>query len=85
MKIEEFHIYTYHLPILQPLQIGKTFVSSRSGAIIHFKTNTNILSSKNISFGPYNIFRRMLIKHFLHFLNIKNKQKIYRILLEKII
>ena len=42
MKIEEIHIYTYHLPLLQPLRIGKTFITSRSGAIIHMKTNTNI-------------------------------------------
>ena len=42
MRIKQFHIYTYYLPVLQPLGIGKIFVTSRSGALIHIKTNTNI-------------------------------------------
>jgi len=42
MKIEEFQLYTYNIPIIQPLRIGKTFVRSRSGIIIQITTNTNI-------------------------------------------
>lgn len=46
MKIEEIHIYTYHLPFLIPLKIGNKQVSSRSGVIIHIETNTS-----NYGFG----------------------------------
>ena len=41
MKIEEIQIFTFQLPLLYPLQIGNTSVTSRSGAIVHLKTNTN--------------------------------------------
>jgi len=42
MKIEEIQLYSYNIPIIQPLRIGKTFVRSRSGVIIQISTNTNI-------------------------------------------
>ena len=42
MKIEEIHIYTYQLPILIPLQIGNTTITSRTGAIINIKTSASI-------------------------------------------
>jgi len=42
MIIEEFHIYTFQLPILKPLQIGTTPVTSRSGVIIYIKMNESI-------------------------------------------
>ena len=42
MIIEEFHIYAFQLPLLNPLQIGNALVTSRSGVIIHLSTNTNI-------------------------------------------
>ena len=42
MKIKQFYIYTYYLPIWQPLRIGGKFIISRSGALIHIKTNTDI-------------------------------------------
>jgi O-succinylbenzoate synthase len=40
MKLTDFHIFTYHLPLNNPLQIGTYTLSKREGAIIRIRTDT---------------------------------------------
>jgi O-succinylbenzoate synthase len=42
MILADFDIFTYQLPIQPPLQIGKNILTSREGAIIFIKTDTDI-------------------------------------------
>jgi O-succinylbenzoate synthase len=42
MKIDEISIYKYQLPFVQPVQIGNTQLSNRTGAILCVKTNTDL-------------------------------------------
>lgn len=42
MKIKDCHINTYLLPLVQPLQIGNTPVTSRTGAIIQVITDSDL-------------------------------------------
>ncbi len=42
MKIKDCYIYTYQLPLVQPLQIRNTPVTSRTGAIIQIITDSDL-------------------------------------------
>ena len=42
MNLTDFQIFSYHLPLKEPLQIGNYILKEREGAILHINSDTGI-------------------------------------------